>query len=312
MFSMLTFIQELVLMYMIGLLGYLLRKKGILQSGSEGVLTSLILYVTLPALILYGMDIPFSITSLKHFLWLSLMSFSILTVSSIIAFLTVRRLRAGKLRRNALEGIMIFGNQGFLGVAISYLLFGKNGVLLATLFNFVYLIFIWTYAIYLFARAAETIQWRKVFFNPGILATLLGLILLLLPGTLPHVLQDTLEMLGKPTVPLSMLLIGVLLGGMNAKVLQQFVKDRYLWLASLYKLMLFPLLLLPFYWLSVPFELLTVAVILAGMPSAPTISIFAHQYREDSSYAAAGVAISTLLSIVTIPILYGLLYIIMK
>lgn len=304
------FIQELSLLYSIGLLGYILRKKDILPKGTEKILTAVILNVTLPALILFGMDVSFSAENLKQFGWLSLMSAFVLMASSMAASFTVKKLKPERIQKNALEGIMIFGNQGFLGIAVAFLLFGKEGVFYATLFNFVYLLYIWTYAIYLFARDSETIQWRKVFFNSGVMATLAGLILMILPGTLPEVLSNTLEMTGKPTVPLSMLLIGSLLGAMPFEQLKLYMKNKHLWLASVYKLLFFPLILVPFMLFSLPFQIIAVAVLTAGMPSAPTISMYAQSYGEDASYAAAGVALSTVFSCLTIPGLYGLLLII--
>jgi len=304
------FILELSLLYSIALLGYILRKKEVLPQGSEKILTAIILNVTLPALILYGMDVPFSVENVKQFVWLSLMSVFILTASSIISWWTVKQLRPEKEQKNALEGIMIFGNQGFLGIAVSFLLFGKEGVFFATLFNFVYLLFIWTYAIYLFARNSEIVQWRRVFINPGVTSTLAGLVLMILPGTLPIAVSNTLELTGKPTVPLSMLLIGVLLGSMTSDKLEGYLMNKHLWLASFYKLLLFPFLLFPFAFFPLPFQLFAAAILTAGMPSAPTISMYAQTYNEDASFAAAGVALSTILSFFTIPALYGLVLVI--
>jgi malate permease and related proteins len=306
----LLFFQELSLLYSIGLLGFILRKRQVLPEGTERVLTAVILNVTLPALILYGMDVPFSIKNLATLGWFSLMSTFILCVSSFISASTVRKIKTKPGQKNALEGIMIFGNQGFLGVAVCFLLFGKEGVFYATLFNFFYLLWIWTYAIYLFARDSSTVRWRKVFFNPGVVSTLFGLVLMVCPGTLPVPLLNVLEILGRPTVPLSMLLIGALLGTLDVNELIRYAKNKLLWLASFYKLLLFPFMLLPFLLFSLPFKVIAIAVLVAGMPSAPTISMYAQQYREDSAFAAAGVALSTMLSFITIPLLYFFLLII--
>jgi predicted permease len=306
----LFFIQELLLLYSIALLGYILRKQKVLPSGTEKVLTSIILNVTLPALILFGMDVSFSVENLKQFGWLSFLSAFVLLLSSFIASISVKKIKPPKLQRNALEGIMVFGNQGFLGIAVCLLLFGKEGVLYGTFYNFVYLLIIWSYAIYLFARDSDALKWRSIFLNSGILATLTGFIFMLLPGTFPPVLSSTLEMVGKPTVPLSMLLIGSLLGTLSVKEIKHFLRNRWLWLASFYKLILFPLLLIPFTIFSIPFPILAAAILIAGMPSAPTISMYAERYGEDATFAAAGAALSTLLSCFTIPALYGVLLVI--
>ncbi|MDQ6597623.1 AEC family transporter [Bacillus salipaludis] len=75
-----AFIQEMLVLYGMAILGFIVRKKGILNENANNVLTQLILNITLPALILFSLDISFSFTLLKEFLWLVSLSVYILTV----------------------------------------------------------------------------------------------------------------------------------------------------------------------------------------------------------------------------------------
>lgn len=100
------------------------------------------------------------------------------------------------------------------------------------------------------------------------------------------------------------MLIGCLLGNVRYKDLFSFIKDSYLWKATFLRLIGIPLLVLPFLFLSVPYPLLLTAVIISGMPAASTVSIYAQKYGTDSFYASLGVLKTSLLCIVTIPILY--------
>ncbi|NWQ40270.1 AEC family transporter [Bacillus sp. EB106-08-02-XG196] len=79
------FLQEMFVLYGIALLGFIARKKGILIDHANDVLTQLILNVTLPALILFSLDISFSYTIVKEFLWLVSMSVYILLLSIFLA-----------------------------------------------------------------------------------------------------------------------------------------------------------------------------------------------------------------------------------
>src|SRR5690606_38090746 len=106
--------------------------------------------------------------------------------------------------------------------------------------------------IYLFARHEASVNWRMLFLNPGILATLVGLIMLFLPFSWPDMIVRTFEDVGKMTVPLSMILIGSLLADTRMDDFKQYCSNLYIWLASLMKLLILPLTLLIFILFGVP------------------------------------------------------------
>jgi predicted permease len=108
-------------------------------------------------------------------------------------------------------------------------------------------------------------------------------------------------------VPLSMLFIGSIIANVNARYLVDMIKNRYLWMAAIIKLVWIPLLLFPFLWTSIDVTLLVVAVLLSGMPSAPTTAIFAKKYGADAAFGSVGVCLTTLLSMFSLPLLLALL-----
>ena len=306
MSSVLSFSLEMLTLYGIALLGFILRKTGILNNHSNEVLTQLILYVTLPALILVSLDIPFSNSLVKEFIWLTVMSVFILTFSCSLAAWMRKHAKLREDQKSVYEGLIIFGNQGYIGYAVSYILLGEQGILYLTMFNMCYLILIWTYGIYLFSKNKETIKWRKIFFNPGILSTLTGLILLLSPLSWPEVVFKGLDSIGKMTIPLSMILIGCLIANVSYKDFFLSLKNPYLWTSALAKLIFIPLFLLPFAAFSVPYPVLVIAVIVSGMPSAPTISLYSQKFGADTFFASMGTLLTTLLCVLTVPLLYFL------
>lgn len=302
-----AFLQEMLILYGIAILGYIVRKKGILNDNANDVLTQLILTVTLPAMILFSLDISFSFTIVKDFLWLILMSAYILGLSIFIASWMRRRSKLPEKQKCVYEGLTIFGNQGFIGYAVSYVLLGEQGIVYLTIFNLCYLILIWTYGIYLFNKRKVTVSWKSIFLNPGILSTLSGLVIFLLPIRLPEMISTGLESIGKMTIPLSMMMIGILIANVKMKEAFIFMKNIYLWKSAFVKLLLIPILLLPFAGLSVPFPLITIAVLVSGMPSAPTISLYSQKYGADTAFSSFGVLLTTLLCVFSIPFLYMLL-----
>lgn len=298
------FLQEMMILYSICLLGLFARKKGILNKHTTVVLTQLILYITLPALILFSLNISFSFTFIKQFIWLVSMSFVAMTIAIILSAWMRKRSNLCEHQKKVYESLTIFGNQGFIGYAVIYILFHDQGIVYLTIFNIYYLILIWTYGIYLFTKDTDTIDWKKIFFNPGILSTITGLILLFSPLSLPEKITSSLEGIGKMTIPLSMIVIGCLLADIQVKNISLMLKSSYIWKSAFVKLLFIPLSLLPFYFFSVPFPLLATAVIVSGMPSASTISLYAQRFGADSYFASIGVLITTLLCVFTIPILY--------
>lgn len=302
-----AFIQEMIPLYLMSIIGFTARKFNILNGNANHVMTQLMLYITLPSLIIFSLHVEFSYKILIEFIWLIIMAMFILLISIVMAYLLRKRAFLPSQQKSVYESLIIFGNQGFIGFAVSYILFANEGIIYLTFFNIVYLILIWTYGIYLFTKEEGLIHWKNLFLNPGILATIIGLLFLFSPFQLPVVIVDTFEEVGKVTIPLSMLLIGSMIAEIPLKEMKHFSTNIYLWLAASYKLIIIPLFLLLFLWFHVPYTLLTIAMLTAGMPSASTTSIYAQKFQADTKFSSFGVMLSTLLCVVTIPLLYTIL-----
>nr|WP_077324748.1 AEC family transporter [Virgibacillus siamensis] len=303
--SAVVFLQEMLMLYGITALGFITRKSGILDKHANDVLTQLILYITLPALILFSLDIRFSVSLAKEFTWLIAMSVYILMVSCVLAFWMRQNARLPAKQKSVYEGLIIFGNQGFIGYAVSFILLGEKGIVYLTIFNLCYLILIWTYGVYLFHQNnAKTINWKNILLNPGILSTLAGITIFLFPISFPDIVSTGLESVGKMTIPLSMILIGSLIANIPCKEFFILIKNSYLWKAAASKLVLLPATLFIFAFFSVPLPVLLIAVIVSGMPSAPTITLYSQRYGGDTLFASIGVLLTTILCILTIPFLY--------
>jgi len=302
-----AFLLAMVPLYITALIGFISRRMNILHSHVNQVITHLMLYITLPALILYSLNTTFSVDIFADFAWLITMSIFILSISIIIGAWLRRRAALPEKQKSVYESLIIFGNQGFIGFAISYILLGEQGVIYLTFFNICYLILIWTYGIYLFTKNEQSVNWKNLFLNPGILSTIIGVSMLFLPFGWPALLLDTFESVGKMTIPLSMILIGCLLADIRRCDLRRYSKNVYIWIAAVFKLLILPSILLIFFFLPVPYPLIIIAVLTSAMPSASTTSVYAQKFGGDASFASFGVLVTTLLCVITIPLLYSLL-----
>ncbi len=305
--SISAFLLAMSPLYVMAAVGFVGRRLNVLGGGANAVITQLMLYITLPALILFSLDTTFTTGLLGDFAWLVAMSVFVLALSVFTASRLRRRAQLPAGQKSVYESLIVFGNQGFIGFAVSYILMGEQGIVYLTLFNICYLVLIWTYGIHLFTRDEPSVNWRVLFLNPGILATVVGVIMLVLPIGWPEILSATFEDVGKMTIPLSMILIGSLLAETRMSDLRKFSRNVHLWIASSFKLLILPLTLLIFLLFGVPFPLLVIAVLTAGMPSAATTTVYAQKFGGDAVFASYGVIHSTIFCVLTIPLLYGIL-----
>jgi predicted permease len=299
--------SELIVLYLIAAVGYLAKRTGAFDRQADHTLTRLVLYITLPALILYSLNSPFSFSLAKNLVILIFLSAYALGAATLKAHFYLKENALPSPRQGIQQGLIIFGNQGFLGFAVCQALFAKEGIMYAAIFNILYLTLIWTYGIYIIARNTTSFRWKMIVLNPGTVATLLGLLIFFLPWDLPNFFNKLLLSLGSPTPPLSMLLIGSFMADLATQKVWEIAKDKHLWQAVFIKLVLLPLLIIPFAFFGIDYKVLAIGVLLTAMPSAPTISLYAKKYGGDVSYASLGVFISTLLLPVTLPVLYWLL-----
>ncbi|MCF6137731.1 AEC family transporter [Pseudalkalibacillus berkeleyi] len=305
--AMYALFGEMIMLYGIAVIGYVARRARILPDSSDYILTQLVLYITLPALILYSMDFPYEADYLHEFGWLLLLSTTAILIACGIGRMLRKNANLSEDRKGVYEGLIVFGNQGFIGYAIIYILLGEIGILYTAVFNFLYIVLIWTYGIYVVGRSNASFSWRWLIFNPGVIATIVGFIVYLLPYQWPQTFHSLFETVGLPTVPLSMLIIGILLANLNKKEVWSYIRSPHLWSAAFMRLLGIPLCLLPFIFILDNKILLLVAVLVAATPSAPTIALYARKYGGDPYFASVGSAVTTILSMFTITFLYGLL-----
>jgi hypothetical protein len=147
----------------------------------------------------------------------------------------------------------------------------------------------------------EKVSFRQAFLNPGVIGLVIGLALFLLRISLPAPVLSAVNYLGDLNTPLAMVVIG---GQMAGADLAATFRQVRLYLAAAIKLVAMPILtmlvLLPFH---LDIQLYLTVVILSGCPSAGATSMFAQMCRRDTSTAAQLVTLSTLLSVVTLPLM---------
>lgn len=298
-----VFSQLLVLLLILGA-GFICGRIGLLTEGFTANLNTLVIQVTLPALILASMDVGFSPELLRNSM--TLLVVAVVSFAVIIGALELwrRASRMEPVKLGVYQYLILTGNCAFMGFPVIEAMYGSTGLLYAAMCVIPHNMLLYSYGITLFHRG-EKAQWGKVLRNSGLIATVAGFGLFLCPFTLPYPLHHAIDWVGNMTVPLALLILGSRMSRTDPRTL---VRPLGIWLSSLTRLVLFPAVMIPVLaGLGLHGVLAAVPVILFATPVALTAASFAQQYGSDADIAGRGVVLSNLLSILTIPVVVAVL-----
>ena len=291
-------IQKIISLYIILLLGVLLTRLRVFQQSFSRVLSVISVYLLLPCMILSSFQIERNSTTQTGLL-LSLLASGIIHV----LFLLVNRLLRKPLRLDAVEQTsVIYSNAGNLIMPLVLSLLGKEWVVYCSPFLCVQQLLLWTHArsVMCGTRASDL---KSLFGNINILAVIVGILLFLTGLRLPRVCEDAVESMAAAIGPVSMLITGILVGSMGIRKLTSY---RRMWLTAALRLIVLPLLTLGLLYFSgisrlSPDGPSVLLVVFMGTASAITsLSLVFHQ---DAEYASAINLVTTLLCVVTLPLM---------
>lgn len=191
-------------------------------------------------------------------------------------------------------------NSGFAGLPIVSGMFGSEGLLLGSLFIIPTRILMWSAGLSLFTPTSGWEGVKKVAVHPTIIAVYLGLARMFTGFPLPGFLDSAIGSIGDCTSPLAMILVGVIL----AQVPLRDVVERKIFYLVLVRQILFPAAcLVVLKALAVDPLTIGISVVLSGMPIGSTTAILAAKYGADARYGSKCVFISTVTSLITVPLL---------
>lgn len=295
-------IQSVLFLYM--LVGYAVGKAGLFKPEGRRAFNDFLLYISMPCMIFQSFDREFTAETLQQGA----------LIIGIAASISAGALVFGKFAYNWCQpqdrSIMQFGtlfsNSGFAGLPIIQDAYGAPGLFLASLFLIPNRILTWTVGVGMFTGSSGSNKGqrrkalKRVLTNPGIIAVELGFVRMLLQPQLPAPLTKALDTMGAICTPMSMIVIGIILSGVELRT----VLDRKVFVLMGVRQFLFPLSAL-FVLRALGVDPLTiqVAVVLNGMPVASSTALLADQYGANAAFASKCVFLSTLTSLITIPIL---------
>ena len=195
-------------------------------------------------------------------------------------------------------GVMI-PNAGFAGLSVMEDAYGSLGVFYASMFVIPIRVFLWSAGVALFTDGRQQGRLRKILLNPCIVAVYIGLARMLLHIPFPGFVDSAIGAMGDCCTSVAMLFIGAVLADAPWKGLFR----REIFAFAFVRLFLIPgATFLALRWLPFDREVTATAVILMGMPMATTATVLAEQYGADARFASQCMFVTTLLSMLTIPL----------
>ncbi|HHT17708.1 MAG TPA: AEC family transporter [Papillibacter sp.] len=292
--------SQMAVLFLVLIVGFITGKLRVLPDGADKILSKLVIHVAMPFTILNSvLSVDLSMSRRDAAVFFALVSLSYL-IFFLVAVPLACLLRAPLKDRGLYICLLVFSNVGFMGFPVVESLFGAETAFYVTLYNIPFNLLLFSVGILLVSGDRSQIRPRQIFLSTTLIASFLAIIVFVFNISLPAVLTKTVSLIGQVTTPCAMLIIGITLSQMSVKSV--FTEKR------LYPLIFVRLILIPGVvalisrLFTADTQMLGILTVLAAMPTGTAVVMFSLEYGGNDKLASKGVFLSTLLSMVTIPI----------
>lgn len=296
-----TLIKTLLTFFLLVLFGFFIKKINLVSDKTVDELSDVLLKIILPSSIIAS-GFEGKNSDIKS-VWLSLVIISICYVFFFVfSFIVFRGIIKDKVKRNLAINMSVFANTGFIGFPLVNAIFGSSGMIYAVVYNLLYNIFMYTIGIRLFGdEKGRKLDIKAIILNPLTIASLFALVLFFLPLDGGGVVEDFLSTIGGMSGPLSMMLVGSWLIGVDLKSV---LKKPLCYLVSLMRLLILPLFVFfVLTFLGTDEIMMNTITLISAIPVGTLNVIFAKKYGGDAVFANETMIQTLVFSVVTIPLI---------
>ena len=298
----LLLVQEIVDLFAMMVMGYVIVKIGLLKSSDSKSLSVIMAYLVNPCVILNAFQVD-ATPEVREGLLLA--GIAALTVH--ILFLAVTAFLKRPLHLDEIEqATLIYPNAGILVIPMVQRLLGQEYVIYSSAFIAIQLILLWTHCKSMLC-AEKKPEWKKIIFNVNIISIATGIVCFLLRIPFPSGIQDVLGSMSGMIGPLGMLLAGMVIAEKPLKMV--FARKRS-YLSATFRLLVYPVLVLPLMKMICAMSTdadtrnILLTVYLASItPACAMITTMVQLYDKDAAYASSLYVLTTLLSVITMPVM---------
>ena len=295
-------LQQMMIIFLLIMIGFVCKRKNLVSDENNRCLSQLMVYVFNPAIILSSMtgaEIETGVSMKTAFFMAAfLMIFTI-----IVAALISRLLTKDHMGRRLYQLMFSFSNVGFIGIPLIRALFGAEYLIYVAAFILVYNLLIYTYGYSLLD--SEKKRWKlrdlRPMLNMGTLACIITLLLFFSRQRMPQIINNTVNYLGDAAVPISLLFIGVNLGQQSLPAVFRNVQTYIFCLLKLIAIPAIEVCIIKR--LPISENLCELYAVLAAMPVGTMPQIMVVERGIPAEQCTNMIILSTLLSILTIPLI---------
>lgn len=299
-------ILQMIQLFLVIALGYGLLKIKILDVEFNKRLTSLLLSVTTPALIVSSVLSTTLEKDISKITFVFIVGTIIFIVLPILGFIIVKIIKVPTHQQGLYIFMTMFSNIGFMGFPVMKSIFGNEAVFLTAIFNMLFNLLVFTVGIVFmnYHSTAKIKMNARQLLSPGVISSLIALLIYLTEIQVPDVIASTITMVGDITTPIAMMLIGSTLATIPLK---EVFNEIRVYPFTILKQIIIPIIAYPVlsFFIQDPL-ILGVSLIMIAMPVGNIAVLFATEYQKDVALAAKTVFMTTLLSIITIPVIVAL------
>lgn len=286
-----------LMMFLLVAIGFLIRKRGIVNTEGRMNMIDLCLHLTLPFNVLNSFMRKWDWNLFEACGIILLLSVGLNAVSVFFSMILFRKQE--EKRQKSLKYGTIISNSGFLGNPMVEGIYGADGLLYAALFMLPVRIVMWTVGMAVFLKGEKGKLWKNILTHPCIVAIYAGVIVMISGVQFPTFVEKTITGISNCNTPLSMMLVGMMLAEVKPKGL---IDKTMVFYASV-RLLIIPAVIFALTaYLPIDGMLRGITVIMAGMPAPITTALLSAKYGGDEQYATGMIFLSTLLSLITLPL----------
>ncbi len=291
-------IQVIIIFLLMGI-GFIFNKTGKLTSEGIKQITNILLTIVTPCVLIdaYQKKV-FNQQLLKELVFAAGLSLVVQLAAILIGKLIFKKDEQEHFRINIFS--TAYSNCGFMAIPLLSATMGEDGVFYGSAYLAVFSVLSWTHGIYVISGERSEISAKNIIKNPGVMGTVIALLLFFLKINLPSVLSQTVSYVAGLNTPLAMFVLGTYLVGINLK---KIFSNRQVYLCLFLRLIAVPLIAVIIAAFIKTNPLIVKSILIpAACPVAAICTLFAAKYGKDAAYATEIVASSTLVSIITIPV----------
>lgn len=290
---------QVLILFLLVAIGYACGKAKILNETAVKAISTLCLTFATPAVIIKSFIRPFS-ADMAYSLVFSIIAATLCHVIGIgIAHAVFRKGDIAK--RNVLRASAVLSNAGFMGLPLQAAILGNEGTFFGSAYVIIFTLFLWTYGFVTLSAGKEKLSIKKLVLNPGVIAVIIGIPLFVFSVETPEIITTTVNHVANLNTPLPMIVVGYYLSKTSFK--NAFSKNMN-YPAIIVRLFVIPLAsVLVLYLLGFRGSLFVSNIISVSTPIAVAVTMFTSRFDGDTELSANMVSVSTLFSILSMPLI---------